>query len=36
MEKVTVIYKQLYMQKFKKFFSFKKTNIAKAANLEQY
>lgn len=34
MEKVTVIYKQLFMQKFKKFFSFKKSPIVKAAHLE--
>jgi hypothetical protein len=38
MERVTVIYKRIYMQKFKKFFSFKKTNtnMMKASQIDQY
>jgi hypothetical protein len=36
MEKVTVVYKKLYMQKFRKFFSFKKANLVKTPQLEQY
>lgn len=38
MEKMTVIYKKIYMQKFKKFIDFKKTtqNIVKAQPIEQY
>jgi hypothetical protein len=38
MEKMTVIYKKIYMQKFRKFIDFKKTthNLVKAPPIEQY
>jgi hypothetical protein len=34
-ERLTVIYKKIYMEKFKKFFTFKKgANFVKSANLD--